>query len=59
MEELEKGLNELKGIAALWGEQQYQLARPPELLGTGPPNKVEGPLGGPTWKDPLLWPHIW
>jgi hypothetical protein len=29
MEELEKGLKELKGCAAPWREQQYQQARPP------------------------------
>jgi hypothetical protein len=29
MEELEKGLKELRGFAALWGEQQCQLARTP------------------------------
>jgi hypothetical protein len=30
MEELEKGLKELRGFAAPWREQQYQLARCPE-----------------------------
>ena len=29
MEELEKGLKELRGFAAPWREQQYQLARYP------------------------------
>jgi hypothetical protein len=28
MEELEKGLKELRGFAAPWGEQQCQQARP-------------------------------
>jgi hypothetical protein len=32
MEELEKGLKELRGVEAPWGEQQHQQARPP-----GPP----------------------
>ena len=30
MEELEKGLKELRGFAAPWGEQQGQLARYPQ-----------------------------
>jgi hypothetical protein len=30
MGELEKGLNELRGFAAPWGEYQYQLARLPQ-----------------------------
>jgi hypothetical protein len=29
LEELEKGLKELKGFAALWREQQCQQTRPP------------------------------
>jgi hypothetical protein len=33
MEELEKGLKELRGFAAPWGEQQCQLARLPEAPG--------------------------
>ena len=33
MEELEKGLKELRGFAAPWGEQQCQQARPPGVLG--------------------------
>ena len=45
MEELEKELKELRGFAAPWGEQNYQLAIPPELLGTGPPTKEY------TWRD--------
>ena len=42
MEELEKGLKELRGFAAPWREQQCQQARPclpPELPGTGSPTK--------------------
>jgi hypothetical protein len=43
MEELEKGLKELRGFSAPWREQQCQQARhaphPPELLETGPPTK--------------------
>jgi hypothetical protein len=48
MEDLEKGLKELKVFAAPWREQQYQQARPPELLRTGPPTKEY------TWSDPWL-----
>ena len=33
MEELEKGLKELRGFAAPWEEQQCQLARPPRVPG--------------------------
>ena len=62
MEELEKGLKELRGVAAPWGEQQRQPARPPELPGTGPPTK--GPMApvayvaadglvGYQWEQPL------
>ena len=53
MEELEKRLKELRGFAALWGEQQCQQSRPAEHLGTRPPVKEY------TWRDQWLWPHIW
>lgn len=53
MEELEKGLKELRGVAAPWREQQCHPARPPELLGTGPPTKEC------TWRDSELWLHMW
>jgi hypothetical protein len=33
MEKLEKGLEEMKGFAAPWREQQSQLARPPGATG--------------------------
>jgi hypothetical protein len=46
MEELEKGLKELRGFAAPWGEQVSTGQTPQELLGTGPPTK------GYTWRDP-------
>ena len=36
MEELEKGLEELRGFAVLWREQ---LARPPRAPKNGPPTK--------------------
>ena len=36
MKELEKGLKELRGFAAPWGEQQCQQARPP-----GAPNNCK------------------
>jgi hypothetical protein len=41
MEELEKGLKELRGFTAPWREQQCQQARPTplELPGSGPPTK--------------------
>ena len=45
MEEMEKGLKELRVVAAPWREQQCQQARLPppptflELPGTGPPTK--------------------
>jgi hypothetical protein len=53
MEELEKGLEELRGFAALWREQQCQQARSPKLPGTGPPIKEY------TWRDPWRWLHMW
>jgi hypothetical protein len=42
MEELEKGLKELKGFVTPWEEQQYQPTRPPSpkvLPETKPPTK--------------------
>jgi hypothetical protein len=39
VEELAKGVKELRFFAAPWGEQKCQLARPLELLGNGPPTK--------------------
>jgi hypothetical protein len=54
MEELEKGLKELRGFAAPCVEQQCQLASlAPELLGTAPPAKEY------TWRDAWLYPCIW
>ena len=55
IEEMEKGLKELRGFAAPWGEQQCQQATPPlqELPGTGPPTKAY------TWSDPWHWLHMW
>jgi hypothetical protein len=54
MEELEKGMKELKGFATPQEEQQYQTTRhpPPELPGTKPPTKEY------TWRDPWLQPHM-
>jgi hypothetical protein len=42
-----------EGTEGAEGEQQCQSARPPVLLGTGPPTKEY------TWKDPWLQPHMW
>ena len=47
MEELEKGLKELRGFAAPWGEQQCQQARPPGVLRDRTTNQrvhMEGPM---------------
>jgi hypothetical protein len=41
MEELEKGLNELRGFAAPYGEQQCQWSDPLELPWNKP---MEGPM---------------
>jgi hypothetical protein len=46
MEELEKGLKELRGFAAQWAEQQCQWARPTEPPGDWTTNQrvhMEGP----------------
>jgi hypothetical protein len=54
MEELEKGLKELRGFAAPWREQQCQPAQISlELRGTRPPTKEH------TWWDPWLRPNMW
>ena len=47
MEELEKGLKELKGLTS------NQTPLSPELPGTKPPTKEY------TWRDPWLQPHMW
>ena len=47
MEELEKGLKEVKGFATL-SERQYQQPDSPELPGTKPPTKEY------TWRDSWL-----
>jgi hypothetical protein len=55
MEELEKGLKELKGFATPQEEQPYHPTRfslPPEFPGNKPPNKEY------TWTDPWLQLHI-
>jgi hypothetical protein len=56
MEELEKGLKELREFAAPWREQQCQQARPPELLGTGPPTKEY--ICNDLWRCPHTWQRI-
>jgi hypothetical protein len=53
MEQLEKKLKELRWFAAPWREQQYQQARLPELLETGPPTKEY------TWREAWCWSHMW
>jgi hypothetical protein len=52
MEELRKGLKELRGVATPWRDQQCQLEIP-EFLGTRPATKEY------TWRDPWLHPHMW
>ena len=47
MEEFEKGLNELRGFAAPWGEQQCQQARSPGVPWDWTTNQkvhMEGPM---------------
>jgi hypothetical protein len=53
MEELEKGLKELRGFAAPWGSNSVNWPDFPELLGSGQPTKEY------TWRDPRLQPHMW
>jgi hypothetical protein len=53
MEELEKGLIELREFAAPWREQQCQLARYPELPGTRLPTKEY------KWRSPWFKLHMW
>jgi hypothetical protein len=50
MEELEKGLKEVREFAAPWKEQQCQKVRPLELPGIGTPIKE--------WRDPWLKLHV-
>jgi hypothetical protein len=52
MEELEKGLKELRGFAAPWRELQCQQARHPGAPGTEPPIKEW------TWTDSWSRPHV-
>jgi hypothetical protein len=55
MEELEKGLKELRGFAAPWGggrrSNLVNRLDPPECRGTGLPTKEY------TWRDPWLQLH--
>jgi hypothetical protein len=53
MEELEKGLKELRCLQPHGGSNSVNRPDPPKLLGTGPPTKEY------TWKAPLDWPHMW
>ena len=52
MEELGKGLKELKEFATPWEEQQYQPTKLPELPRSKQPTKEY------TWRDPWLQPHM-
>jgi hypothetical protein len=63
MEELEKELKELRGLAAPWREQQCQLARPPGTSGNWTTNQrvhMEGPMALATYvaEDGLVG-HQW
>jgi hypothetical protein len=53
MEELEKGLEELRGFAAPWESNSANCSKPLGLLRTGPPTKDY------TWRDLWLRLHIW
>jgi hypothetical protein len=56
MEEIMKGLKELRGFSAPWRSKCQQTNPPPsplELPETGPPTKEY------TWRDPWHWPHMW
>jgi hypothetical protein len=48
MEEMEKGLEKLRGFVAPWGSKSVNWQDPLELVGTRPPTKKY------TWRDPCL-----
>ena len=52
MEELDKGLKELKGLQPHRRDNNINQPDPPELPGAKPPTKEY------TWRDPWLQPHI-
>ena len=52
MEELEKGLKELRGLQPHEGSNSVNWPDPLELPGTKPPNKEY------TWRDPWLHLHM-
>jgi hypothetical protein len=52
VEELEKGLNELKGFASYRKNNNINQPNPPEVPGTKPPTKEY------MWRDPWLQQHI-
>ena len=63
MEELEKGLKELRGFAAPWREQQCQQARPPRAPGDWTTYQriyMEGPMALGTYvaEDGLVWSSV-
>jgi hypothetical protein len=63
MEELERGLKELRGFAAPWKEQQCQQTRTPGALGEWTTNQIihmEGPMAPVTYvaEDGLVG-HQW
>jgi hypothetical protein len=53
MEELEKGLKELRGLQLYGGNISVNKPDAPELPGTGPPTKEY------TWSDPWCWLYMW
>jgi hypothetical protein len=53
VEELEKGLKELRGFEAPWRSNSVSKPDPLDLPGTGPPTNEY------TWSDPWRWPHMW
>ena len=52
MQELEKGLKELRGVQPHGGSNSVNQPEPPELPWTGPPTKKY------TWRDPWLQLHM-
>jgi hypothetical protein len=53
MEELEKGLKELRVLQPHGEKNNVKLPYPQETVGTRPPTKRY------TWRGPWLQPHMW